>query len=93
VRYDTRDFPAFIPASLKKVRHHLQEDASPVPLENTIAGYLPLPGHEVEEDFIRMIGADKFRPAPEPLEPDCFLAAPVTSHLSGHDCLFFLAGI
>ncbi len=68
-------------------------DRLPVPLKNTVAGYLSFPRPEVKEGPVRMLGAYEFRAAPESLEPDRLPATPVTSHWSGHSSRFLRGNI
>jgi hypothetical protein len=57
---------------------------SPVAFEDTITGYLAFPGFEGDDRWIRVIGTDKFRTAPESLEPDRIPATDLTLHAFSH---------
>jgi hypothetical protein len=54
------------------------------PLEDTFTGYFSFPGFEIKDKFVRVIGADIFRTAPESLESDRILAALLTFHAFRH---------
>jgi hypothetical protein len=61
------------------------------PLEDTFAGYLSFPGFEIEDEPVRMIGADIGRTAPETLVPDrIFFAVIAFLFRHGNQILFLL---
>ncbi len=63
---------------------------SPETLEDALAGYLPLPGFEIEDGLVRMIGADKLGRAAESLETDGILPAFLAFLAFSHDVQTFL---
>jgi hypothetical protein len=69
---------------------NIPANRSTIPLVHAIAADLPLPGVEIEERFVRMIGTDKLGRAAESLEPDGILPASVTFHAFSHGNQTFL---
>ena len=70
--------------------HPANATRSPVPLIDALAGYLPLPGFEIEDGLVCMIGADILGTAAESLEPDGILPALLAFHAFSHDDQTFL---